>query len=367
MAPSQPIVDARLVKRFPAGPDSEAFELNIHFCAGPGATVLSGPSGAGKTLILNCIAGFARADEGRILVRDELFFDAATGVHLSPQRRRCGYLFQDHALFPHMTVRQNLRFAASAAHARNRGLNRHRQVNELLEAFELSDLAKRMPAQLSGGQKQRAAIARMLITDPTLLLLDEPTRGLDARLRRAFYDLLRKTLDRLRVPVVLVTHDLEEAFELGDALYLLEHGRMLQSGPMETVFSRPANLDIARSLGIYNIIPATIAALDPSRHTSRLAVLEREIEGPYLPGHFIGDHGFLCVRQSEMRVEPESAKACQNCLLLAVVAPSQSPRGVRILLEHDVVVTLSESEFETIRGSERLQIEIPASAVYFIA
>ena len=98
-------IDARLMKRFAAGPESEAFELNVHLRAGRGVTVLLGPSGAGKTLTLNCLAGFARPDEGRILVNDELYFDAATRVHLPPRHRRCGYIFQDHALFPHMTVR----------------------------------------------------------------------------------------------------------------------------------------------------------------------------------------------------------------------------------------------------------------------
>ena len=367
MASSQSIIDARLVKRFPAGQDSEAFELNVHFVAGAGVTVLSGPSGAGKTLLLNCLGGFARADEGRILVNDELFFDAATHVHVPPQRRRCGYLFQDHALFPHMTVRQNLRFAASAARPRSRGLHRHRQLNELLQAFELGDLAARKPGQLSGGQKQRAALARMLITDPTLLLLDEPTRGLDARLRQAFYEVLRKTLERLRVPVVLVTHDLEEAFELADSFYLLDRGRVLQSGPIEQVFGRPATLDIARSLGIYNLLPAAITALDPSRHTSRMTVLDREIEGPYVPGHLIGDHGWIVVRQSELKLYPASEPARRNRLCLRVAAFNRSPHGIRIAFEHDIVATISESEYQSLRSADRLQVEIPASAVYFIA
>ena len=366
MAPTQNIIDARLVKRFPAGRDSEAFELNVHFCAGLGATVLSGPSGAGKTLLLNCLAGFARPDEGRILVNDELLFDAATGIHLSPQRRRCGYIFQDHALFPHMTVRENLRFAASAAR-RGKGPapNRHRRVQELLAAFELADLASRKPPQLSGGQKQRAALARILVSEPRLLLLDEPTRGLDARLRRSFYDVLRETQRRLQVPIVLVTHDLDECLELADCVYLLDRGRVLQSGPKDTVFARPATVDIARSLGVYNLLPATIVALDPSRHTGRLAVLDQEIEGPYLPGHLIGDNGFLCVRQSEMRVHPP-ARSSGNQLLFRLLNWSASSRGVRLIFEHYVIAIVSESDFEQLRGQDRLAIEIPASAVYFI-
>ena len=140
-------------------------------------------SGAGKTLTLNCLAGFSRPDSGRILAGEDLFFDAATHVHIAPQRRRCGYIFQDHALFPHMTVMQNLRFAAAVAQSRSK-----LKVKELLDAFELGSLANRKPAQLSGGQKQRAALARAMVSEPRLLLLDEPTQGLDARLKRSFFE-----------------------------------------------------------------------------------------------------------------------------------------------------------------------------------
>jgi molybdate transport system ATP-binding protein len=366
MAPAKS-VDARLIKRFPAGRDSEAFELNVHFCAGPEVTVVSGASGAGKTLLLNCVAGFARPDEGRILVNDELLFDAATHIHLSPQRRRCGYIFQDHALFPHMTVRDNLRFAASAARSgKGTGLHRRRRIHELLEAFELGDLAARKPAQLSGGQKQRAALARILVSEPRLLLLDEPTRGLDVRLRRAFYDVLRETQRRLDIPIVLVTHDLDECLELADCVYLLDRGRVLQSGPKASVFARPATLEIARSLGIYNLLPASIASLDPGRGTCRLSVLDQEIEGPYLPGHLIGDSGFLCVRQSETRIRAPGNRVSGNELLLRLAGSSASSRGVRVVFEPDVAATVSESEFEQLRGHDRLVVEIPAAAVYFL-
>lgn len=362
------MIDARLVKRFAAERESEAFELNVHFTAKAGVTAVTGPSGAGKTLLLNCLAGFARPDEGRILVADQLFFDGAAGVHVAPRRRRCGYIFQDHALFPHMTVRENLRFAAATARkVKARALNRHRRVNELLEAFELNELAGRKPAQLSGGQRQRAALARILVSEPMVLLLDEPTRGLDGRLRRSFYEVLRETQKRLEAPIVLVTHDLEECFELADAVYLLDRGRVLQAGEKEAVFTRPATVEIARSLGLYNVMPASIAALDPGRHTSRLAVLGHEIEGPYLPGHLIGDQGFLVARQSEMRVRtPEGGIARNERLMLRVMEASASAWGVRIAFEHGVTAMVSEAEYEQLRGNERLEIEIPAAAAHFV-
>ncbi len=361
------ILDARLIKRFPTAAESEPFELNVHLRTGPGITVLFGPSGAGKTLTLNCIGGFTPPDEGRILVNDELYFDAAAHVHLPPRRRRCAYIFQDHALFPHMTVRENLRFAASAAPSEsNRRLDRHRRINELLEVFELSDLAARKPAQLSGGQKQRAALARILVSEPRLLLLDEPTRGLDARLRQAFYEVLRKARARLQVPVLLVTHDLQEAFGLADCVCLMERGRLLQSGPRDAVLSRPATVGIARSLGIYNVIPAAITALDPGRGTSRLKVFDDEIEGPYLPGHLIGDNGFLCVREVEIEVRPLESHTGQNQITLRVLGTNSSSRGTQIAFEHGIYATVSDAEWQQLRSGDRLRLEIPPGAVYFI-
>jgi molybdate transport system ATP-binding protein len=356
-------IDARIVRRLPAVRDSPAFELNIHFEAPAGISAILGPSGAGKTLLLNCLGGFVRPDEGRILVDDRLYFDAAANIHLAPERRRCGYIFQDHALFPHMTVRQNLRFAASSA-----GANRlllHRRTNELLDTFDLALLADRKPAQLSGGQKQRAALARLLITEPRLLLLDEPSRGLDLRLRLAFWDLLRSLRERVDIPVLLVSHDIEECCELGDSIAVLEDGRLLQYAAREEVLKKPATVEVARLLGIYNIGPAEILALNPAQNRSRLRLFEQEIEGPYFPGHLIGDSGFVCLRRSEMTVLRDPREAAGNRLTLRIEDVSRSPLGVRVSLEHGFSVILSEAEHAEYAGSERLTLSAPASAVAF--
>ena len=346
-------VDARLKKRLPATRDTAAFELNIHLKADSGVTVLFGSSGSGKTLTLNCLAGFVRPDEGRITVNGELYFDAATRINCSPRYRRCGYIFQDHALFPHMSVRDNLLFAAPD----------HQRVSELLEAFELTNLAARKPTQLSGGQKQRAALARIMVSEPRLLLLDEPTRGLDIRLRDSFYELLKRMRDQLQIPMILVTHQIDECLQLGDFICLMDNGRILQTGTREAVVATPASVEIARSLGIYNILPAEITALDPGGKTSTLRVADQEIFGPLLLQRRPGDRGFLCIRESEVTI---AAGQNGNRLTLRVMGSSASSHGIRVQCEGAFFVMVSETQWEQFRHTGYLQVVLPPAAIHFI-
>ncbi len=362
-------IDARVKKTYPATRDSPPFQLDLHLRAASGVTALLGPSGAGKTLTLNCLAGFARPDEGRILVRDELYFDAATKVNVPPNGRRCGYIFQDHALFPHMTVRENLRFAADSARQGGK-VQRHRRVQELLEEFELEDLGARRPYELSGGQRQRAAIARALAADPKVLLLDEPTRGLDYRLRQSFYEYLRKVKAALDAPIVMVTHDAEECFELADSVFLIDEGKCLQSGALSDVFQTPASVDLARSLGLYTLLEAEIVALDPGRNTSRIkaltANLPSDLEGPYLRGHLLGDLGWLCIRRHEMRMVTTSDRAATNVMRLKAIAVTKSPRGMRVQFGGDFNVEISEAEYAEVRGARDFTVYVPPTAISFL-
>src|SRR5258705_9651268 len=147
------MLEARLHKTFPPRPDSAGFSLDLEFSATAGVTVLFGPSGAGKTLVLESIAGFIEPDQGRILLDDDILFDGVTRLNLAPQKRNCGYVFQNYALFPHMTLRQNLEFAAE----RRPRLERHRRLAELLDKFRLGESAGRLPHEASGGQRQRCS------------------------------------------------------------------------------------------------------------------------------------------------------------------------------------------------------------------
>jgi ABC-type sulfate/molybdate transport systems ATPase subunit len=362
------LVDARLQKRLPSRAGEQPFTLDLHLRAGRGITALLGPSGSGKTLSLNCLAGFSRPDAGRILVNEQIYFDAEARVSIPPQRRACAYIFQDHALFPHMTVRENLRFAASVGPVRKaRALVLHRRLSELLDAFELGPLANRYPAQLSGGQRQRAALARILVNEPRILLLDEPTRGLDERLRRVFYDVLRDTLNRLTIPMLLVSHDIAECFAISDAIYLLDGGRVMQAGTPEDVLTRPANAEAARFFGSHALIPAVILALDPGRNTSMLQVVDQKVQGPYLPGRLLGDSGLLCIRSSDLTGSLSPAITGWNELVLQPRSTSLTPAGMYITFGEGFSITVPTAVFKGTQNSDRMTLYFPKTAVTFVA
>jgi molybdate transport system ATP-binding protein len=353
------MLELRVSKRFAARPDSAAFSLDVEFRAGAGVTVLFGPSGAGKTLTLDSIAGFAAPEEGRILLDDEILFDAASRVNLPPRARHCGYVFQNYALFPHMTLRQNLAFAAE----RRPRLERHRKVNEMLERFHLADAAGRRPHELSGGEKQRCSIARALIGAPRLLLLDEPARGLDAPLRAEFYGLLRQVRAEFQIPTVLVTHDLEECFELGDDMLILRDGRLVQCGSPRAIAERPANVEVARLLGIFNLLPADIVELNPQLNLSRLRVGAFELAGPYFPGHFRGDHVWLCVRPDQLTATARNGTPGANQTPAQLVRVVEMPQSARLEFAGDIRVELPRAEYEKQKQNKEWLVGFPSQAL----
>lgn len=336
------MIQASVRKRFEASRESAAFDLDVSFEAGQGVTAFFGPSGAGKTLVLDCIAGFVRPDQGRILLDDILLFDAEAAVSRSPQHRRCGYVLQNYALFPHLTVRQNLLFAAHGI----KTLERNRRINEMLERFRLQDVAGRRPHQLSGGQRQRCSLARSLMIVPRILLLDEPARGLDTPLRAELYDILRQIRVEFEIPILLVTHNLEECFELADEMFIFRDGRIVQSGPPASVCAFPVSLDIARLLGIYNILPVEIRALDPVRKTSLLRFGEHELASEYYPGHLKGDRVHLLVTPAQLHAEPADSRIVStNGIPAELERAIDTPDGVRLEFQSGVNVHIPRKAY----------------------
>ncbi len=353
------MLQARLKKTFPQLPDSAGFLLDLEFQAAAGVTVLFGPSGSGKTLVLDAIAGFTRPDEGRILLDDDLLFDGATGVHLPPQARNCGYVFQNYALFPHMTLRQNLMFAAE----RRPRLERHRRVNEMLDTFRLTEAAGRRPHEVSGGQRQRCSIARALIVAPKLLLLDEPAQGLDAPLRAEFYEVLRQVRADFKTPVLLVTHDLDECFELGEEMLILREGKIVQTGSPRKILEQPANIEVARLLGAFNLIPCEIRALDPGRNTSKVQMGEVELDGPYFPGRFKGDRVTLCVRPEQLLVSARHGKPGPNQIPAELKRSIEKAQWMRLEFEGGIIADMDRTQYERLRDNKDWLIEFPAAAL----
>jgi molybdate transport system ATP-binding protein len=316
-----------------------AFQLDAEFQAPAGITVLFGASGAGKTMTLDSIAGFVRPDAGRILLDGAILFDAEAGVNVPPQRRRCGYVPQSYALFPHMTLRENLVFAVENLPK----LDRHRRVNEMLERFGLEAAADRSPLLLSGGQQQRGSIARALLTRPKVLLLDEPSRGLDAPLRTELYAVLREIRREFETPILLVTHDLAECLELGDGLVLLQQGKVVQSGVPAAVAERPATVEVARLLGLYNLLPAEILQLDPQRNTSRLRVAGHDIEGRYYPGHLKGDRVTICIRRDHVRAHPRNGRPPDGSIPARLTRTAPRPLGALLEFDNGIQAEMAEA------------------------
>jgi molybdate transport system ATP-binding protein len=253
-------LNASFVKRYPGGAvihgELQSNDLNQsqEGRGGQGVTVLFGPSGCGKTTILRCLAGLERPEEGLIQFGNQTWFDAQRGVCLSPQQRGIGFVFQDYALFPHLTVEGNVGYGLRRLSCSER----RKQVGEMLNRFDLIQVARQHPRQLSGGQQQRVALARALVRRPRLLLLDEPLSALDNALREALRGELRHWLAGCEVPVLLVTHDRMEVLTLGDELVAMSGGRIQQSGPVLSVFNHPANAEVARIVGIQTLQPGRV-------------------------------------------------------------------------------------------------------------
>jgi molybdate transport system ATP-binding protein len=332
----------------------------IEFQAASGVTALFGASGAGKTLTLDAIAGFVKPASGRIILDDEILFDGASGVSLPARRRHCGYVARQWALFPHMSVHDNLLFPL-AGFAR---LERHRRVKETIDRFGLGDAAARRPGEVPAREQLRAAFARALIGEPKVLLVDEPAAGFDSELRAEWHKALRLVRDETDLPVLVATRDLDTCFELAGSMLLLDAGRILQSGTPRQVLDQPASVEAARLLGIRNLFRAEIVALDPGRNTSRLRLEDFELTGAYFPGRLRGDRVWLCVEPGQLRATAQNGSKPQaNQVPARLERAAEMPRAVRLEFAGGIVAEVPRPEFERQKDNKDWLVEFPPAAL----
>jgi molybdate transport system ATP-binding protein len=263
---------------------SAPIPLDARFECGPGELLaLVGPSGCGKTTILRAIAGLVRPRSGEVRCDGETWM--GEGAFAPPQSRHVGLVFQSYALFPHMSASGNIEAALPVALARTA---RAAAARELLEFVHLGGLEARRPRELSGGQQQRVALARALARDPKVLLLDEPFSAVDQVTRRRLQHELAQMRQRLRIPIVLVTHDLEEAAALADRMVVLHRGTTLQEGPPLDVLARPRDALVARLVDFPNLFHGEVSSHDPAAGTTRLRWEGYELEAAHQPAFAAG-------------------------------------------------------------------------------
>ena len=309
---------------------------DIHCEIGQGEFVtLLGPSGCGKSTLLRCIAGLTEVDGGQILL------DGQDLVPLSPQKRGIGMVFQSYALFPNMTVQQNVAFGLRMQKV---GKDESaRRVDEVLRLVELNDYAARYPHQLSGGQCQRVALARSLVTRPRLLLLDEPLSALDARIRKHLREQIRAIQQELGLTTIFVTHDQEEALTMSDRIFLMNAGRIVQSGDAESLYTAPVDAFAAGFIGNYNLLDADTA--------SRL--LLRPVSSR------------IAIRPEAIRLEDSGAIAAEvlgHSLLGNVIRYRVQANGVELLVD-----VLNRSEGALIGKGQCIGLSIDANAIREVA
>jgi len=267
---------ARVRKSLPS--TEREFSLDVEFSAAPGFTILFGPSGSGKTTLLDCVAGLATPDTGRIAVGDRVLFDENAHTNVSVAKRGVGYVLQDLALFPHLTVEQNTEYGL--AHLSRSG--RRQRAALTVQQFRIDHLRRQRPAEISGGERQRVALARTLVTDPCLLLLDEPLAALDAPTKAKILDDLRRWNQAHRIPILYVTHSREEVMALGERVLVMDHGRIIAQGTPHEVLRVPLLETVAQLAGFENVFDATVEYVHADRGTMLCRLLSSKHESGVL-------------------------------------------------------------------------------------
>lgn len=330
----------------------------------PRVLILFGPSGSGKTTLLRCLAGLEWPEEGRIQFGSTAWVDVGGNIRLSPQARRIGYMPQDYALFPTHTVSGNIEYGLSDLPT----AVRQERVRELITLLRLQGLEEAKPAQLSGGQQQRVALARAIARRPQLLLLDEPLSALDAPTRAKLCGELRMLLKQLAIPAVVVTHDWAEALTLGDIIAVMSVGQVLQVGPPQEVFSRPANAEVAQIVGIETVVQGQVVANDNGLAT----VLVRGTTLKGLGEDVSGSAVYVCIRAEDVLLEQAGSGVTSARNHLSGLVTEMLSRGLLVTVTVDcgfplrVVITKGAREELGLEQGSAVVAAIKAGAVHLV-
>jgi molybdate transport system ATP-binding protein len=282
--------------------------LDVEFDVPPGFAILFGASGSGKTTTLRSIAGIVQPDAGRIVVGEEVLFDSAERVDLAIRKRGVGYVFQDLALFPHLTALANVEFGMSNL---SRG-DRRRRAGAMMEALHISHAAGRKPRQISGGEAQRVALARALASQPRILLLDEPLSAIDETTKRGIISDLKSINRELRLPIIYVTHSRQEAVSLGERVIVYEQGRVVAFGEPISVFGTPITASVARLTGVENIFNGQVVAKSENAGTMTVEVSDVagscHLDVPF-GNQALGEHVTIAVPSGDILLATEEPRS----------------------------------------------------------
>lgn len=312
------------------------FVLDVSIEVPPGITILFGASGAGKSTLLDCVAGLAQPDEGQITSGADVLFDSATRVNVPVPKRRIAYVFQTLALFPHLSAEENVAYGLNDLPEKEK----RERVETILKAFRVGKLSKQKPGQISGGEKQRIALARSLVTEPHVLLLDEPLTGLDTELKAAIVDDLRAWNTAKGIPVLYVTHSRDEVDALGERVIALDNGRVVSAGAPMDVLNAPRRKKLAQAAGFENLLQGTVLDLREADGVMRVRLGDSacEVEVP-LGYAAVGSRVQVAIRAGDILLATErphglSARNVMEGRILLL-----EPRGTMVVARVDCGVT----------------------------
>ena len=330
---------------------SPQFLLDLAFDVAPGVTIVFGESGSGKTTVLRSVAGLTQPDEGRIAIGARVLFDGSTGVNVTPSERRVGFVFQHLALFPHLTAADNIQYGLT----RLPPSDRHRHMHAVAASFRIDHVLDRRPAEISGGERQRVGLARALVTDPDILLLDEPLSALDhATQSRIIADLRQWNEDR-RIPILYVTHSQREVFALGERVLVVENGRIVADGTPQHVMDSPSHESLAALAGFENLLDAFVVQrrAEAGVMVSRLAGTTVDLETPLFEAE-VGDRVRVAIRAGDILIAAERPHGLSARNLLPGTLTALTRQGP--VVRADVDIGVSVEVHITPTASEELRL-----------